>query len=244
MSIPVRDAPSHYRDLLAEVYLWMVGDFANALAGGRRDLAEWGIDAPRGRVLDLGAGVGVHAIPLAEQGWEVVAVDASEPLLAQLRAREPRVHTVHADLVDASDSVEGSFDLILCVGDTLTHLDSEARVERALNGAARRLAPGGSMVVRFRDYLSAPRSGAERFILVRADERRIMTCCLDHEGARVLVTDLLHERSDSGWSLRASSYRKLCLSQRQVAASLRLSGLQVEEPSANPAWIDVIATKL
>jgi SAM-dependent methyltransferase len=45
------------------------------------------------RVLDLGAGTGLLTDVLLAAGHEVVAVDVSEPMLAQLRARLPQVAT-------------------------------------------------------------------------------------------------------------------------------------------------------
>jgi 2-polyprenyl-3-methyl-5-hydroxy-6-metoxy-1,4-benzoquinol methylase len=47
-------------------------------------------DRPR-RVLDLGAGTGLLTDVLLAAGHEVVAVDLSEPMLDQLRARLPQV---------------------------------------------------------------------------------------------------------------------------------------------------------
>ena len=49
-------------------------------------------DRPR-RVLDLGAGTGLLTDVLLAAGHEVVAVEPSEPMLAQLRARLPQVTT-------------------------------------------------------------------------------------------------------------------------------------------------------
>src|SRR4051794_24056789 len=45
------------------------------------------------RVLDLGAGTGLLTDVLLAAGHEVVAVDVSEPMLAQLRGRLPQVAT-------------------------------------------------------------------------------------------------------------------------------------------------------
>src|SRR5690606_17966234 len=47
----------------------------------------------RGRILELGAGSGRVTIPLARAGYEVVAVDASKPMLARLRERVARLPT-------------------------------------------------------------------------------------------------------------------------------------------------------
>lgn len=238
-------ATAHYEALLADIYGWMVGDLATACAAGRSELETLGVGAapPRGRVLDLGAGLGVHAVPLTEMGWEVFAVDTSEALLAQLVRREPRVHALHANLVQAAERVEGTFELIVCMGDTLTHLDSEDALDLALAGAASRLAPGGRLVLRFRDYVTRVRLGAERFLLVRADATRILTCCLDFEPQRVLVTDVVHQLEDGAWTLRASSYRKLRLAREAVVRTLEALGLEVSTPEVTSAWIDVVATR-
>src|SRR3989442_6250989 len=39
------------------------------------------------RVLDLGCGTGNHAFPLAQRGYEVVAIDRSEDMLAHARRK-------------------------------------------------------------------------------------------------------------------------------------------------------------
>ena len=73
----------HYDRLLAPIYVWMAGGMESALAAGAQDVAQF---VPgRGLALDLGAGFGMHAIPLARGGYEVVALDTSAELLDALR---------------------------------------------------------------------------------------------------------------------------------------------------------------
>jgi|BEDMetMinimDraft_2_1075160.scaffolds.fasta_scaffold09226_1 SAM-dependent methyltransferase len=71
------------------------------------EVVRWvGALPPRGRALDVAAGMGRHALWLAERGWVVDAVDVSEVALsvlgreAEVRGLEDRVHIVWADLDD------------------------------------------------------------------------------------------------------------------------------------------------
>jgi tellurite methyltransferase len=71
-----------------------------------------------GRVLDLACGTGRNAIWLAEQGWRVTAVDASQAAITALRARAVRegasVDTRVADLGCSEFQIEtGVWDAIL-----------------------------------------------------------------------------------------------------------------------------------
>ena len=81
----------HYDAHLAPIYVWMVGDVAAALQRNRDFFAAAGLTpSARGVAVDLGCGFGLQAIPLAELGHEVVALDFSAELLAELRTRASR----------------------------------------------------------------------------------------------------------------------------------------------------------
>jgi hypothetical protein len=51
----------------------------------------------------------------------------------------------------------------------------------------------------FRDY-AKPLQGDVRFIHVKSDEERILTCVLEYEESFVRVTDLLYEKTDGTWT--------------------------------------------
>jgi hypothetical protein len=93
----------------------------------------------------------------------------------------------------------------------------------------------------FRDY-SVPLEGISRFIPVRSDERRILTCFLEYEEDTVVVHDLLHERSGDIWNTRVSSYRKLRLSTDRVIASLETSGFEVRRQPGLRGMVRIVAT--
>lgn len=218
----------HYAELLAPIYVWMAGGLEAALAAGAADVASYVPGS--GLAIDLGAGFGMHALPLARGGYDVVAIDTSPELLGVLERNAPglSVRAIEADLLDFKRYADGSAKLIVCLGDTLTHLASPAAVERLFADCAACLAPDGRLVLTFRDY-TRPAVDDARFIPVRSDERRIHTCFLETRGERMRVHDIVHERGDDGgWRMRVSSYEKLRLDPAWVEAALRRAGLAAE----------------
>jgi SAM-dependent methyltransferase len=204
----------------------MAGGFEAALAQGTRDL-ENVLDGG-GLAVDLGAGFGMHAIPLARAGWEVVAIDSSEFLLAELAAFAGGlpIRPVQADLRHFTRYLHGRRpDLVLCMGDTLTHLADVAEVKTLLHDVAASLAPSGRFVATFRDYTRAP-TGNARFVQVRADEAKILVCFIEAAGQRVIVHDLLHEKRGAAWTTRVSAYPKLRLAPAAVQVALARAGLE------------------
>lgn len=215
----------HYANHLAPVYAWMVGGIDDALARGQRELAGLGLtDVAGGYAVDLGAGFGMHSIPLARSGWKVLAIDSSADLLAELEARTQgvAVSTVCDDLLNFQHYLSGTPSLILCMGDTLTHLPSLASVETLLRSVGARLAPAGRFISTFRDY-SRALEGTDRFISVKSDDDRISTCFLEYGASTIRIHDVLHERRSGGWAMRVSAYDKLRLEPEWLKQ--RLEGL-------------------
>ena len=107
--------------------------------------------AAGGPVLELGAGTGRLAIPLAQRGLDVDALDASEAMLERLRAKPgaDRVRRViAADMGDVAQHVErASYGLVFVAANTLFLLDTSDAQARCIAGAARALRAGGCLVV-------------------------------------------------------------------------------------------------
>ncbi len=228
-TISVASVTEHYESHLAPIYVWMAGGIDAAITRGR---AEVDAVCPRPsksqRAVDLGAGFGMHAIPLADIGYSVLAIDSSGTLLdlmkSHLGARQ--VKTVRDDLLSFKKHLDVPAALIVCMGDTLTHLPDRQSVERLFADVAEALERGGTFIVTFRDY-STPLIGLKRFIPVRSDSNRILTCFLEFDDEAVTVHDILNEREGLDWRQRISAYRKLRLSPDWVATTLETKGLRV-----------------
>jgi hypothetical protein len=233
---------AHYETLLGPIYSWMLGDTQAAFARSTAEIAEMHLPSPtRGLAMDLGAGFGLHAIPMAKAGFS----DSCQVLLDELRllAGALPIDIVNDDLLNFRSHAKAPLDVVLCAGDTLTHLPSVSSVEQLLIDVSESLAVGGMFAATFRDYVSKTLEGDARFILVRRDENRILTCFLEYGPDVVTVHDLLTERRDGEWVQRVSSYPKLRLAPDWVEAKLQSSGLKSRRQTAPSGMVRIVATK-
>lgn len=220
----------HYERLLGDVFAWMV-----SVSSDPYDRAQSWLEA-RGllgyqRYLDLGAGFGAHVRPLAEAGKRVTAVDFNPSLLAQLRenTREhaAQVEVVEGDLVDYLEAADDEWDVVLCVGDTLSHLEQPERVQRLLHAAGARTSRNGRIALAYRDLTHPPPQGTERFIPVAQDDHRTMHCLLEAlDDDHMRITDIVTELTPEGPRTQVSDYQKLRLAPDTVSAWAAAAGLE------------------
>ncbi len=136
--------PAEYGQTWAALYD-EVHDLADDTAAAVAALTDRLADGAR--VLELGAGTGRLAIPLAAAGLQVVGLDASERMLQRLQAKPggEAVTTVHADMV--APPVAGPFDCVLIAFNTLFALSTQAEQIACLTACAALLAPRGEVVL-------------------------------------------------------------------------------------------------
>jgi SAM-dependent methyltransferase len=98
------------------------------------------------RVLDVGGGPGIYAVPLSEQGHTVRLIDPIEHQVSRVRqlAAERRLDRLTAEVGDARslDEPDGAYDAVLLFG-PLYHLVERADRLAALTEAVRVVRPGG-----------------------------------------------------------------------------------------------------
>jgi SAM-dependent methyltransferase len=236
----------HYERVLAPVYSWMYGGFAAALERNREFFERHGIASPQqsGIAVDLGAGCGFQSIPLAELGYAVTAVDIDSTLLSELRAEacDLPIRTVEADLRDFRSHVGDPAELVVCMTDTILHLESADDVRSLCAEVHSALERGGRFIVTFRD-LTAELAGLDRFIPVRSDPDTIFTCFLEYEPYTVKVHDLVYRREDEGWQFSKSYYRKLRMSADWLCEQLSATGFDRVEVESLKGLVTVVAAR-
>ena len=103
--------------------------------------------AAGGRVLELAIGTGRVALPLAARGLEVHGIEASDRMVAKLREK-PGGDAIPVALGDFADvGVDGAFDLIFVVFNTLFNLTSQEDQVRCFRNVAQHLTARGVFVV-------------------------------------------------------------------------------------------------
>lgn len=103
------------------------------------------LDAPGGRVLDVGCGPGVMVEDLCARGWEFWGVDPAGRMIEEARAAFASTPAAHFSVGVADDLhfADQSFDAVVCMG-VIERLADDAV---ALEEMARVLRPGGSLIV-------------------------------------------------------------------------------------------------
>lgn len=105
-----------------------------------------GIDKPK--IIDIGAGTGRYSVYLADEGYDVTAVELVKYNLGILKAKGSSVKAYHGNALNLRRFADGSFDMALLFG-PMYHLYTMEDKVQALKEAARVTKPGGSILVAY-----------------------------------------------------------------------------------------------
>jgi len=149
---PDLDATIFY-DRLAPLFDVMT-DWAGRLAVEGPFLFRLLEQADAHTVLDAACGSGGHALALAARGYQVVGTDASPAMIALARAKAADGAGVsfHVAELGTLASRFPPVDVVLCLGNSLPHLLTEAELSNALVDLAACVRPGGVLVLHNLNY--------------------------------------------------------------------------------------------
>lgn len=176
-------------------------------------------------VLDVGGAAGIHARPLAAQGYEVHLIDPV-PLHAEQAGEVPGLASAHVGDARALDRPDASVDAVLLLG-PLYHLTERADRVTALAEARRVLRPGGVVCAAIISRYASTLDGLFRGYL-RADGFEAL---VERD-----VAEGQHRNPDGvpGWFTTAYFHEP-----DELPAEARDAGLDVETLVAieGPAWL-------
>lgn len=159
---------SQFYDDLAEYYDLIYADWGKSMVRQGEAIAQillehFPVRAGGGlRLLDVSAGIGTQALPLAQLGHRVTARDLStraiDRLSREAQYRGLSIDSAPADMLRVAETVEGCFDAVLCMDNSLPHLLTDSEISIALGQFREVLDPGGLILISVRDYAEIDRT--------------------------------------------------------------------------------------
>jgi len=156
-----------YNDL-AEYYDLIYSDWGDSMLRQGQAIAQMLRDhLPEGagerlRLLDVAAGIGTQALPLAQLGHRVTARDLSagaiNRLLREAQDRDLSIDAAAADMLRVAETVDCCFHSVLCMDNSLPHLLTDSEISAALSQFHELLVPGGLLLLSVRDYAKVDRT--------------------------------------------------------------------------------------
>jgi len=108
-------------------------------------------------VLDAATGTGMHAIALAQLGYQAAGADISPGMIEKARRNAASANVqVRFEVAGFGALADGfgkhSFDALLCLGNSLPHLLTRGELEAAQRDFAACLKPGGMLIIQNRNF--------------------------------------------------------------------------------------------
>ena len=126
------------------------------------------------RILDIGAGTGRYSVPLANEGYDVSAVELVKHNLGLLKAKNSSVKAYQGNALKLKRFSDGELDMALLFG-PMYHLFSHEDKLKALMEAKRVVRPGGIILVAYlmNEYSVITYAFKEQHIMECLDEGRL-----------------------------------------------------------------------
>lgn len=190
--------------------------------------------APGRRVLDAACGTGIHAIALAQRGFQAAGADLSAPMIDHARENASQagvsVQFVAAGFGQLAAAFPAPFDALLCLGNSLPHVLSEDELLAALRDFAACLRPGGLLILQNRNF-DMVMAGLERWMEPQGhhegDREWIFVRFYDYLPDGLIQFNILtlHRANPSaGWAQRITTTRLRPLLQVPLTQALQAAG--------------------
>ncbi len=184
------------------------------------------------RVLDAACGTGMHTIELAKRGYQVAGGDISMGMIERAIENACRAE-VNVEFRKAGfgelNQYFRNFDAILCLGNSLPHVASNAELGGALRDFGTCLRPGGLLIVQNRNF-DAVMAERNRWMMPEsfhdADEEWLFIRFYDFnpDGDITFHIITLYREEGQAWLQKTDSTRLVPLKKDELVAELQMTG--------------------
>lgn len=202
----------------------------------QEQLALLGGSPEEHKLMDTACGTGQHAIALARLGYQVSATDLYPQMVSLANtnalAADVKIRFKTAGFGSIAPAFPGEqFDAVLCLGNSLPHVNSLSDLQRALQDFAAMMAPGGLLLLQQRNF-DAVMQAKNRFMEPQThssgDQEWVFFRFYDFEpnGKIQFSVMTLTRRPGSPWESALTSTILLPILSGDLRAALELAGFQ------------------
>lgn len=216
----------------------------------RRELGDRAV-----RVLDASSGIGTQAIGLALAGHDVTATDLSAAAVRRAAEEANRLgatlRTQVADMRRLADAVEGTFDVVVSLDNSIAHLPTDEDLGAAAGSFAAKLGPGGLVLVSLRDYRESMATHPHATTVVVHGEprtRRLSFQVWEWLDDRTYQPTLVFmDEREAGWDVTSHRLGPLrAILPHEVEAALAANGLRdvhVRQPDETGFYQPIVSAR-
>jgi glycine/sarcosine N-methyltransferase len=187
-------------------------------------------------VVDAASGTGMHARWFAGWGLNVVAADPSPAMMATAAHNTSGlpVRLLQAGFGELRASLDGQFDAVTCLGNSLPHLLTDDALAAALADFRALLRQGGILVLHNNNY-DAILDHRDRFMPLAArhtpDGHKLFVRFFDfpHEPGPLAFNVVVLSQEPNGWTMEVNSTKHRPVRRRDVEALLIGAGFSAPE---------------
>jgi len=186
-------------------------------------------------ILDVACGTGMHAIALAQRGYDVTGADVSVGMIERAQgnaaAADSDTRYVVAGFGELATRVGGPFDALLCLGNSLPHVLAPDELAGALNDFATCLRPGGLLLIQNRNY-DQVLDQRERWMPPQAHREdgteRLFLRFYDYDADGLLTFNVMTLRREIAgeWRQQVTATRLWPLRQEELVAAMDAAGFE------------------
>jgi glycine/sarcosine N-methyltransferase len=125
-------------------------------------------------VLDCACGTGIHVIALNKAGFDVAGSDIDQEMIRQAKqnaqSQEISANFKVSDFRILSETYNKTFDAILCVGNSLSHILTDEDLQKSLNQIYKVLTENGVLILHLRNYQKMLKDKQRFFAYKKNDE--------------------------------------------------------------------------
>ena len=177
-------------------------------------------------VLDAGCGTGTLMALLAEKGYDMIGIDSSEEMLSVAAEKNPGQLLLCQDLTECD--LYGTVQGIVCMQDTLNHLDSSDEVVKAMCRLSLFLEEGCLFIFDLNTEYKHRCVLADNSFVYESEDAMLVWQNSTSEDLRVTMTLDLFTREHGGLYRRQSgSIEEICIDGKTLGEALKKAGLEL-----------------